>query len=186
MGMRETKLREMNSIVAIYETPVDAIEGVSDLRKTGFDMTKVSLVAKESRPEDHIVGYYHAASGMKYWGRMGVFWESVGGLLAGAAFFVVPGIGPVLMTGPLVDGFVAGLEGAPAARGFGAFGTGLSHLSIPGESILRYEFELCSNRLLLFAHGDPSELLLAKETLHRTRPREVNLHFAEKFAPAHR
>jgi len=173
----------MNSIVAVYETAVDAGEGVSDLRKAGFDMTKLSLVAKEARPEDHIVGYYNAGNGLRYWGRMGAFWEQVGP--GCAAFFLVPGIGPVLLTGPLVAGFVAGLEGAPAARGFGAFGTGLSKVGIPGESILRYESELCSDRLLMIAHGEPDELLRAKETLHKTRPEEVNLHFAQKVGPAH-
>jgi hypothetical protein len=184
--MRETNLQDRNSIVAVYDTAIDAVEGVNDLRKSDFDMMKLSLVVKESRPEDHIVGSYNSGSRMCYWGRMRAFWDGVGGFLAGAAFFVVPGIGPVLMGGPLVAGFVAGLEGAPAARGFGAFGTGLARLGIPGESVLRYEAELCSNRVLLIAHGNPEELLRAKETLHRTRPEEVNLHFVQKVVPAHR
>lgn len=184
--MRETKFHQMNSIVAVYEAAVDAVEGVNDLRRAGFDMMKLSLVARESRPEDHIVGYYNTGNGMRYWGRMAAFWDGVGGPVASGAFFLVPGIGPILITGPLVDGFIAGLEGAPAARGFGAFGTGLSRLGIPGDSVLRYESELCSNRLLLIAHGEPEELLRAKETLHNTRPEEVNLHFAQKVAPAHR
>jgi hypothetical protein len=183
MGMREMK-REMNSIVAVYEAAVDAGEGVSDLQKTGFNMMNLSLVAKESRSEDHIVGYYIAGNRMKYWGRMGAFWDGVCGFLSGAAFFLVPGIGPVLMTGPLVAGFVDGLEGPAASRGFGAVGTGLSRLGIPGDSILRYEAELCANRLLLIAHGEPEELLRAKETLHKTRPEEVNVHFAERVIPA--
>ena len=40
---------------------------------------------------------------MKYWGKLGTFWGGLWGLLFGAAFFAIPGIGPVLVAGPLVS-----------------------------------------------------------------------------------
>ena len=36
---------------------------------------------------------------MQYWGKLGAFWGGIWGLLFGAAFFAIPGIGPVLGEG---------------------------------------------------------------------------------------
>ena len=179
-------MRETNSIVAVYETPIDTVQGVNDLNNTGFNMAKLSLVAKESLSDEHIVGYYNSGGQVKYFGRLGTLWEQVGRMLAGTAFLIVPEIGPILMSGPVVEGFVAGLARMPGARGLGSFGAGLSGLGIPADSTVRYKAELCADRLLLIAHGAPDELLRAKETLHKTRPEEVNIHFADKVIPAHR
>jgi hypothetical protein len=96
----------------------------------------------------------------------------------GAAFCVLPGIGRLLMAGPLARG-LADTEEARAA-GTSAFRTGLCGLGIPKASILRYESELCADRFLLIAHGTAEELICAKDVLHRTRPAEVNVHFAQE------
>jgi uncharacterized membrane protein len=48
---------------------------------------------------------------MKYWGKAGAVWGSVWGLLVGAAFFVIPGVGPVLVAGPVISWIVGALEG---------------------------------------------------------------------------
>jgi hypothetical protein len=39
---------------------------------------------------------------MKYWGKQGAFWGGLWGMLFGAAFFAIPGLGPILVAGPLV------------------------------------------------------------------------------------
>jgi hypothetical protein len=44
---------------------------------------------------------------MKYWGKMGAFWSGLWGLLAGAAFLIIPGVGPVVAAGP-VTGWIIG------------------------------------------------------------------------------
>jgi hypothetical protein len=171
---------EMNSIVAVYETNVDAEQGVRDLHNAGFDMMKLSIVAKEYRPEEYTAHDDH----LEYPGKRGGILGGIGGFLAGATYFVLPSIGPVLMTGPLVPAFVDGMEGAEAGAGLSAFGTGLCGLGIPERSIPRYESELGADRLLLIAHGTAQELLQAKDVLHQTRPAEVNVHFAPELARA--
>jgi hypothetical protein len=45
--------------------------------------------------------------------------------LFGAAFFAIPGIGPVLVAGPLVAWIVGALEGAVVVGGLSALGAGL-------------------------------------------------------------
>ena len=95
-------MSETNSVVAIYETHSQAEEAVKDLQRSGFDMKKMSIVGKDYHTDEHVVGYYNAGDRMKYWGKQGAFWGGLWGMLFGAAFFAIPGIGPILVAGPLV------------------------------------------------------------------------------------
>jgi uncharacterized membrane protein len=101
-----------NAVVAIYNTHTDAEEAIKELQQSGFNLKKLSIVGKDYHTEEQVVGYYNTGSRMKYWGEMGAFWGGFWGLLFGAAFFAIPGIGPVLVAGPLVTWIVGALEGA--------------------------------------------------------------------------
>jgi hypothetical protein len=61
---------------------------------------------------------------MKYWGKIGAFWDGFWGLPFGSAAFAIPGIGPILVAGPLVGWIIAGLEGAVVVGGVSAVGAG--------------------------------------------------------------
>lgn len=77
-------------------------------------MKKLSIVGKDYHTEEQVVGYYHTGDRMKYWGKLGAFWGGLWGILLGAAFFWIPGIGPLVVAGPLVYAIIGGLEGAVA------------------------------------------------------------------------
>jgi hypothetical protein len=66
---------------------------------------------------------------LKYWGKVGALGGGFWGLLFGAAFFWVPGIGPTLIAGPLVASFVAALESAIVVGGLSALGAALYELN---------------------------------------------------------
>jgi hypothetical protein len=165
-----------NAIVAVYNNHEEAENAVQQLRIGGFDMKKLSIVGKNYHTEEHVVGYYNAGDRMKYWGKWGAFWGGFWGLLFGAGFFAVPGIGPVLVAGPLVGWIVGALEGAVVVGGLSAIGAGLHSVSIPTDSILRYETALKSDKFLLVAHGTADEVAKAKELILLTSPVETNVH----------
>ena len=98
---------DKNSVVAIFESHGQAEDAIRELQKDGFDMKKLSIVGKDYHTEEHVVGYYNAGDRMKYWGKLGAFWGGFWGLLFGSAFFWIPGIGQVLVAGPLVMWIVA-------------------------------------------------------------------------------
>jgi hypothetical protein len=179
--MRMTK---ENAIVAVYNDHVQAEGAVDQLKQAGFDMTKLSIVGKDYHTEENVIGYYNAGDRMKYWGKMGAFWGGVWGLLFGAALFVVPGIGPVLVAGPVAAWIVAGLEGALVVGGLSAIGAGLYSIGIPKDSILRYEVALKADKFLLIAHGSADEVARAKETIEQSSPVEVNVHAGDTPQPA--
>jgi HSP20 family molecular chaperone IbpA len=98
-----------------------------------------------------VVGYYNAGDRMKVWGKTGAFWGGLWGLLFGSAFFWIPGLGPLLVAGPLVSWIVGALEGAVVVGGLSAMGAGLYSLGIPKDSILRYETALKTDKFVLIS-----------------------------------
>ena len=97
-------------------------------------------------------------------------------MLFGAAFFVIPGIGPLLVAGPLVAWIVGALEGAVVVGGAGAIGAGLFSIGIPKDSVLNYELALKTDKYLLMVQGTASEVDRAREILRGTHPAELQTH----------
>ena len=167
---------EDKAMVAIYNTHTEAESAIKELQRSGFDIKKLSIVGKEYHSEEHVIGYYNAGDRMKYWGKMGAFWGGIWGLLLGAAFFAIPGVGPVLIAGPLVSWIVGALEGAVVVGGLSAIGAGLYSIGIPKDSVLKYETAIKSDRFLLLAHGTAGEVTHAKDIIQTTHPAQVGLH----------
>jgi len=173
-------MSDKNSMVAVYGTHQGAEAAVKDLQKSGFDIGKLSILGKGYHTDEHVIGYYNTGDRMKHWGKMGAFWGGIWGMLVGAAFFVIPGVGPVLMAGPLVAWVVGALEGAVVAGGLSALGAGLYSIGIPQDSILRYETAVQADKFLLVVHGTTDEVMRAKDILKGTSPEESNVHFVDE------
>jgi len=174
-------MNEKNSVVAVFDSHEKVEEAVRALQKDGFDMTKLSIVGKDYHTEEHIVGYFNTGDRMRYWGKIGAVWGGFWGLLFGSAFFWVPGVGPLLIAGPLVGWLVGALEGAILTGGLSALGAALFSIGIPKNSVIQYESELKNDRLLLVAHGTQEDVQTAKELLQQTDATKVTVH-AEQVA----
>jgi uncharacterized membrane protein len=172
-------LSEQNSVVAIYGTHLEAEEAVKELQRSEIDMRTLSIVAKGSHTDENVVGYYNAGDRMKYWGKLGAFWGGFWGLLFGSAFFAIPGIGPVLVAGPLVAWIVGALEGAALTGGLGVIGAGLFSIGIPKNSVVEYETAIKTDRFLVLVHGMAAEVDRAKLILARTVPVCLTMHSNE-------
>jgi len=144
-------------------------------------MKQLSIVGKDYHTEEHVVGYYTTGDRMMYWGKLGAFWGGFWGLLLGSAFFWVPGVGPLLVGGPLVVWIIGALEEAAVVGGFSALGAALFSIGIPKNSIVEYETEVKNGKLLLVAHGTPDEVERAKELLDKSRAKKTTVH-AEQVA----
>ena len=174
-------MSEQNSVVAIYATHDGAEDAVKELERGGVDMKALSIVGKDTHTDEHAVGYNNAGDRMKYWGKMGAFWGGFWGLLFGSALFIIPGIGPLLVAGPLVAAIVGALEGAVVVGGLSAFGAGLFSIGIPKDSIVNYELALKTDKYLLVVHGTASDVEKAKEIIQSTHPISVS-HHSEQMA----
>ena len=172
-------MSKQDAVVAIYATHTEAEAAVKSLQRAGIDMRTLSIVGKDSHTDEHVVGYYNTGDRMKYWGKTGAFWGGFWGMLFGSAFFAVPGIGPMLVAGPLVAWIVGALEGAALVGGLSAIGAGLYGMGIPKDSVVQYELALKTDNYLLMVHGTPIEVANAKNIIDSTRPVNVTLHTTE-------
>ena len=168
-----------NAVIALYDTHAKAEAGVRLLKSSGFDMTKLSIVARNPHTEEHVVGFYNAGDRIKHWGTAGAFWGGMWGLLFGAAFFSVPGMGPVLVAGPLIAGIIGALEQAAVVGGLSAIGAGLFSIGIPKDSVLQYEMAIKVDKFVLLAQGTAADIAAARTILHGTEPAGLHLHSSQ-------
>jgi len=165
-----------NSVVAIFNTHTGAESAVKELQHSGFDMKKLSIVGRDYHTDENVVGYYNTGDRMKYWGKLGAFWGGFWGLLFGSALFVIPGVGPLMMAGPIVGWIVGALESAVVVGGLSALGAGLYGLGIPKDSILQYESAVKSGKYVLIAHGSDVETAHARAIIHNSNPEALQEH----------
>ncbi len=169
-------MAESNAVVGVYNSHVDAEASIKELQKSGFDMKKLSIVGKDYHTEEHVVGYYNTGDRMRLWGKQGAFWGGLWGFVFGSGLFFIPGIGPLVVLGPLVGWIVGALEGAVVVGGLSALGAGLYSIGIPKDSIVQYEAALKSDKFLVIAHGTPVEVARAKGILETTGAVEIGAH----------
>jgi uncharacterized membrane protein len=168
-----------NAVVAIYKSHTEAEAAVKELQRSGFNMKKLSIVGRDYHTDEQVIGYYNAGDRIAFWGKTGAIWGGIWGLLFGSAFFMIPGVGPLVMAGPIVGWIVGALEGAMVVGGLSAIGACLYSLGIPEDSVLQYETALKSGKFVLLAHGNKQELIYARGIIQRTSPEALQEHQRE-------
>lgn len=153
---------KINAMIAVYNTHREAEDGIKELQSSGFPMKQLSIVGQDYHSDEHVLGYYNTGERMMCWGKQGAFWGSIWGMLFGSAFFMIPGLGPILVAGPMVAWLLGALEGAVVVGGFSALGAGLYSMGIPKDSVVRYETAIKAGKYVIVAHGTAAEVTHAK------------------------
>ncbi len=165
---------QTDSLAAVYGSQVEAEAAVRQLQTSGFDMTKLSMVGRDYHTEEHVLGYYSTGDRVKYWGKLGAFWDGVFGLMSGWAFFWVPAIGPLLVAGRLVGLIVEDSESAANGGGkLSVLAAGLCRAGISKDGVLRYETAIKAGKYLLLVQATADEVAKAKDILSTTRSAEL-------------
>jgi uncharacterized membrane protein len=168
--------REGSAIVAVYDTHHEAEEAIRELQKMGFDMKKLSIVGKDYHSEEDVAGYYTAGDRMKKWGTFGAFWGGIWGMLFGSAFFMIPGIGPIVVAGPIIAWIVGALETSVVVGGLSALGAALYSVGIPKDSVIAYEAALRAGKFVVVAHDSEGAEDKAMIAMEKTRHHGISQH----------
>lgn len=169
-------MNESSNVVAVYNSHTEAEEAVAKLSAAAFDIKKISIIGKDYHTEEKVVGYYTTGDRMKSWGGLGAFWGGIWGLLFGAGFFLIPGIGPVLVAGPFLAALVGALESAVVVGGLSALAGGLVSLGMSKENAVKYEAEIKADKFVLIVHGAAEQLEQARTILAGTSPVSLEKH----------
>jgi len=168
-----------NTAVGVFSKHQDSEAAVKELEKSGYDMKKLSVIGKEYQSEENVVGYFNTGDRIATWGKFGLFWGAMWGFLFGSAFFLIPGMGPVIVGGPMVSWILGALETAVAVGGLTAIGGALASIGIPKDSIIQYETALKAHKFVVIAHGTLQEVEKAKSILVQNKADESNVHKEE-------
>lgn len=167
----ETENNLTKSLVAIFETHSETELAVQKLQQQGFEMKNLSIIALNLNAVEYLKGYENVLDRMKKWGGIGAFYGGFWGLLFAASTHFVPGIGPLLIAGP-ISAVVIAAASAFALGTVSALGAALMSLGIPERHILKYETEIKAGKYLLLAHGNIAQIEQAREVLHVHVPKE--------------
>ena len=176
-------MSKSNSVVAVYPSHPEAEAAIKELQHAGFDMKLLSIIGRDQHTDEQVVGFYNSGDRMKAWGKTGAFWGGVWGFLFGSAFFWIPGVGPLLVAGPLITWIIGALEGAVVVGGLSVVGASLASLGIPKDSILQYETALKTGKFVLIANGTANDTAQAVAILKRTKTDTLNQHQHPNPAP---
>lgn len=164
------------SVIGVYKHIDEAEGAVQKLGESGFPIDQVSIVAKDLGTEKKVHGFVTSCDVGKSAAQTGAWVGGIFGLLVGAAFFWVPGVGPLIVAGSLTAALAGGLEGAVAGAAVTGFLGWLTALGISKEHILKYQESVKAGRYLVIAHGTADQVATAKKTLEATQPAELNAH----------
>ena len=171
--MSTTPKKDQNSVVAVFSQHSAAENAIKELKGSGFDIKKLAVVGRDYQTESDVVGFYNTGDRMKYWGKWGAFWGGLWGLLIGAAFLIVPGVGPVVAAGSIVTWIVAALEGSIVVGGLSALGAGLYSIGVPKNSVVKYETSIKAGKFVLVAHGTADEVAKARDMLKTSGAEQI-------------
>jgi hypothetical protein len=146
------------------------------LQEGGFPVEQVSILSQNLQSEKKVHGFITACDTSKAGAKTGAWFGGLFGILVGAGFLWIPGVGPLLVAGPLAAVLLGGVEGAVGGAAFGGLLGGLSGWGISKKHILKYEERLKVGKFLVVAHGSGDELEKAKSIMHTTEPSELELH----------
>ena len=174
--------------VGLYRSRLEAERVVRSLRDAGYDMDRVSVIAKDGNYQvdkaTKEVGNKAdegATTGALTGGALG----GITGLLVGLGVLAIPGIGPVLLAGAeataIATTFAGGAIGAAAGGLVGA----LIGLGIPEEKARLYNERVQGGNFLIMVTGTATEVSRADnimraydvdefEIYETTPPKELN------------
>ena len=166
----------VSSVIAVFPDHDSAERAVKLLSEEGFPMSNLSIVGRDFQLSEKPIGFATPGEFMKEGAVTGAWVGGLFGMLVGAAFLVVPGVGPMVAAGPLVAAMIGGLEGALAGAAFGALGGALVGWGVPNDQALLYEIEVKAGKFLLIARGTPEEIDRAKALLETCSPERLDVY----------
>ncbi|MDQ0219462.1 general stress protein [Peribacillus cavernae] len=135
-------------VIGVYEKEEKAMAVVEDLKRTGYSIDEISIVAKNTENLGSTAEQVHPTNtdgliaGATAGGAIGLT-----GLLVGMSTLAIPGIGPIIAAGPIfatLGGAVAGL-----ATNSGGLSSALQEMGLGEEEARRYEDDVKKGKVLV-------------------------------------
>lgn len=162
-----TPLHPEPLIAALFDSPGSATRVLEQLIEKDFPMDQVSLLHRAGGHGDDFLGicYGDETERIRVWSEQGALWGSLAGLLAGASgLLVVPGVGALLVAGPVINAIAGAVLGAGVMASSALatrLGIALHRLGIPEQKLDQLHQAIMEGKTLLLLHcggSDPQAL----------------------------
>jgi hypothetical protein len=154
-----------SSIVAVYPDHPSAERALRRLHEDGFALCDLSIVGRDFQTSEEPIGFVSVGDYATAGAKTGAWFGGLFGLVVGAAFLVLPGVGPIVVAGPLAAAVVAGVEGALAGTALGSLAGALVGWGVPRNRALKYEKEVKGGKFLVLVRGKPEVITRARNLL---------------------
>ncbi len=171
--MNDVEGHIQSSVVAVYPNPDAAERMVRHLHESGIPMCDLSIVGRGTETTEEPVGFVSEGEYAAAGASTGAWLGGLLGLCVGAAFLVLPGIGPIVVAGPLAASILAGIEGAVAGTALGSLTGALVGWGVPKEKALRYETHVKGGKFLVVVRGEPEVLARIQTLLAHEEPEDI-------------
>ena len=151
----------------IFDDEASAKRVVEKLIEDDFPMDQLSLLHRSGGEGDDMLGlaFTNTEERVKVWGEHGAAWGALWGLLAGATgLFMLPGIGPLLAAGPVVEALGGAIAGAALTGGVMAGAAALTQLAaalhrmgVPDADIEMIHDAIQQGRYAVILHCTPDQ-----------------------------
>ena len=178
--------------VGVFNSYEKAEAALHELKKTGFDMNRVSVVARDPDARGDVAGVdvkekavgnkadEGAATGAAAGGALG----SITGLLVGLGVSLIPGVGPILLAGAGATALATTLAGTAIGAAAGGLVGALIGLGIPEERAKVYNERVAKGDYLVMLTGTQAEIDTAKKILHGHKIQDWGVYDAPDVANA--
>ena len=158
--------------VGVFDSRSDLESALNELKRAGFPMDTVSVVAKDADRNDAIAGVdvsdrvgnkadEGAATGAVTGGALG----GLTGLLVGLGALAIPGIGPVMLAGATATAIATTISGGAIGAAAGSLLGALVGLGIPEARARAYNERISQGSYLVIVDGTSDDVRRAETIL---------------------
>ena len=160
------------AVIGVFADLDSAQAAVERLAAAGFPIDHISVLGKDLQSETRLNGYVTTGDIAGPSAATGAWVGGLFGLLAGSALLFVPGVGPLIVLGPLAAAAVGAAQGALVAGGVGAI---LGHF-VEKQHIPKYEQLVKAGSYLVVVHGAEQDVARAQQVLTDAGGSDVQRH----------
>ena len=150
-----------------FKTHDLAETAIRALGEAGIVLKDVSIVAQNLQTTEQVQGFITTGDVARSGAGVGAWWGGLFGILAGAAFLWVPGVGPLIVAGSLAASFLGLLEGAAVGSASGVLIGALLGFGLSNDRAIKYESVVRAGHFLVLVHADESHSPTVRQVLER-------------------